>query len=551
MAEPSSHFIKPTTSILYYLLGNLKTKWYVIGKELGVSRSTLDAIKRDHKLCYRRMIEMFHELDGNCTWSDVVTALKNIHEKDLAEKVEHYTDELQRIEMSLPSDICKRLVPMRQYSYENWCLDIPSCELGKAEICSDMSLATCLMQSGAATKWYQIGIFMNVPKWYLDTIEEDYQDITEKVRKMVIWLGKSRCKWQTLVKALSDLELSDAARLVENLAKRNGYTEMVLKFNHREFKRQDFNSREYQLSIDKLHEVMNIPKNKGLFSELHKYNRHDKDELHAIVNNIQTIEEKWHEHSEEIEEEVKELAEELDMVKMVTASLKKQKNPLQQGKELLQNRLSHLEKAIRDLECSNEADDPLLVKLQEQKREVEFEIRELDKQLDVNDQEKEKMEAASYIVCENMRRCQDYYEKCINTLVESQDYAKSKYRRLKTDRNYRFIKDDGTVVALTAVGLVGGALSGAAIGLAGGPIGVVVGGTVGGLAGAMEGYTVGTAVQAVYRWLNPRQQAEINYAYLRTFENLEKLISTNANRVQDTQTRLNDIKRILDSASTN
>ena len=75
---------KPAVSVLYYLLGNLRSHWYAIGKHLKVSDSTLEAIKKDHWLCDRRMIEMLECwcLNGrDCNWSAVVKALHKIGEE--------------------------------------------------------------------------------------------------------------------------------------------------------------------------------------------------------------------------------------------------------------------------------------------------------------------------------------------------------------------------------------------------------------------------------------------------------------------------------------
>ena len=123
---------KPTVSILYYLLGNLRSCWHAIGKHLKVSDSTLEAIKKDHQLCDRCMIEMLECwcLNGrDCNWSAVVKALQRIGEEQLSRKVDHYTRELQRIETALPDDCCKRLVPLKHYCYDDWCLKEFYCDL--------------------------------------------------------------------------------------------------------------------------------------------------------------------------------------------------------------------------------------------------------------------------------------------------------------------------------------------------------------------------------------------------------------------------------------
>lgn len=534
MSEVQSRKVapRPTITILYYLLGNLRARWNAIGKELGVSSSTLSAIKQNHTLCYRRMIEMLESwimLDKDCTWSAVVRALAEIGEKDLAGKVQHYTKELVRIEMSLPQDVCKRLVPMRQHSYENWCLDMATCEAGD-EIESEQRIVSCLKQAGAATKWYVIGICLKISKYELDTIEDDYtiNNPISKLYKMVVLLRKSRCKWEMLIKTLVDIDLNEAAESVKDLARKRGYAEASLKINFREFQRKDFISREHQLSIQDLRETLQIPNdvsNEKIFEELDEYYDRSADELKKVVGNVATIEEKCSEFSKEIEEEVNELAEELDTIKMVCASLEKQNKSLQCGKELLQKENERLQREISNTKV-----------LQPELKKRMEEIEEIDKRFHENNIKKNRLKIPNNIVCKKLEKCQEHQNDCRTTLKRCRQYTTSKLETLKTDPNYRIITDDGKIIAYTVAGLATGAASGALIGVVGGPPGVLLGGILGGSVGAIQGF------------LLAGKKSELRYAYEQTFRYLDIIILENTVRVMETETRINSIQQLLASA---
>ena len=120
---------KPTVSTLYYLLGCVAHHWRALGVQLKFNDSELDGIEADHKRCSSRLIELFDlwiERSPDCTWSTIVKALVDMGEKELARKVDHYTLELTRIEkkpFESFSNHCKRIVPMKEFCYEDSALE--------------------------------------------------------------------------------------------------------------------------------------------------------------------------------------------------------------------------------------------------------------------------------------------------------------------------------------------------------------------------------------------------------------------------------------------
>ena len=72
-------------------LHDVRTKWYSLGKQLGIHTSSLDVILRDHPrdvaTCLRTML--LNRLRAGLTWKQIIIALKSntLRENTLAERL--------------------------------------------------------------------------------------------------------------------------------------------------------------------------------------------------------------------------------------------------------------------------------------------------------------------------------------------------------------------------------------------------------------------------------------------------------------------------------
>ena len=159
----------PTVSRLYYLLGNISYCWEMIALKLGISCHQVERIKADSVNCNMRMIEAFDvwlSADVDCNWSKVIKVLNTL-DQSLAEKVHHYIREVGRIEGSWQSRgfHCDWVKPLKNLSYDQWWLKETACQddvLAHSSI--EGFVLSCL--SKYASKWYKLGIALQIPKQY-------------------------------------------------------------------------------------------------------------------------------------------------------------------------------------------------------------------------------------------------------------------------------------------------------------------------------------------------------------------------------------------------
>lgn len=212
--------LRPTVSSLYYLLGNLSHRWENIAEKLGISSDQVERIKADCAICNMRMIEVFDvwlSADEDCSWSKVIKVL-NTMDKNLAKKVHHYIREVGRIEDTWQKRgfHCDWVKPLKNLSYNRWWLEEEYC-LDDVLAHSSMKryILSCLSEE--ASKWYEIGIALQIPKYRLDEIGQHKLrgDDTRHLLKMIEAAIKASTTWRKLINALLEVGSGRAAHCVE------------------------------------------------------------------------------------------------------------------------------------------------------------------------------------------------------------------------------------------------------------------------------------------------------------------------------------------------
>lgn len=354
---------KPTISTLFYLLGNLRAQWRAIGRKLGVPEHDLEAIKEDFPSCCRRcMIEMLATWcqRANCNWSALITALRNLDEGELADKIAHYTDERQRIRSAMTCELCYEHVPVKKRCYDDWWLQLSYCDLDTL-ISEGDKIAKFLL--GVADRWYDIGICLGVRKNRLDAIEREYRNDEEKLSSMIRTLVKiSTCKWGVLASTLQELNLISAAESVVCLAERTikDSEKLPAKMScMTEYRRRDFcsqhkitgNSRyhepckkiciELQFSpdvSDVLDQVAYLLESRSRATRevmAGDLERRQTLELSSVHSTMLKIGDTCNEHSECLEEHATELLEQLKRVQIMRSHLENEKSQLEMKRKEL------------------------------------------------------------------------------------------------------------------------------------------------------------------------------------------------------------------------
>ena len=140
-----------------------------MGSYLRIKKEELDEIEQDFSTSYQRFIEMFHHWllrDEYCTWSAIKTMLCEMGKNAVAEHIDHYITEHQRIiEKHFEND---RLSHYPDPTLEEWLEKLPRC------------------LTDVASKWLRIGIALNLPKSDLDEIDKDHEgDCDRKLQEVI------------------------------------------------------------------------------------------------------------------------------------------------------------------------------------------------------------------------------------------------------------------------------------------------------------------------------------------------------------------------------
>ena len=355
---------RPTVSSLYYLLGNLSHSWESIAEKLGISRYQVERINRDCANCNMRMIEAFDEwlkADVDCNWSKVIEVL-NTMDESLAEKVRHYIREAGRIEHSWQKqDIhCDCVKPLKSHNYNRWWLEETACQDDVfAHSSIEGFILSCL--SKHASKWYEIGIALQIPKDRLDSIKNSPDSDEKKLSKMIEIAINDLFTWGNLINALLEEGLATAAKEVETevKSKMEDYVAPYLQWRpYVPYTRSDFTSQkeqqdkvysenqekikkrrqEYYLRLHKSLNLTDAVSEDEIWLNFHKHIEErnptfdDRKEIVNICKNLKDIEK---ERSEEIGLRVKALEERMHSARDARNKLQDQRETLELSKKRL------------------------------------------------------------------------------------------------------------------------------------------------------------------------------------------------------------------------
>ena len=172
-----------------------------MGSYLRIKKEELDEIEQDFSTSYQRFIEMFHHWllrDEYCTWSAIKTMLREMGKKAVAEHIDHYITEHQRIiEKHFEND---RLSHYPDPTLEEWLEKLPRC------------------LTDVASKWLRIGIALNLPKSDLDEIDKDHEGDCDRKLQEVIARWHSERSWRNLIDTFRDLDFGAIAEFIEDEA---------------------------------------------------------------------------------------------------------------------------------------------------------------------------------------------------------------------------------------------------------------------------------------------------------------------------------------------
>ena len=172
-----------------------------MGSYLRIKKEELDEIEQDFSTSYQRFIEMFHHWllrDEYCTWSAIKTMLREMGKNAVAEHIDHYIIEHQRIiEKHFEND---RLSHYPDPTLEEWLEKLPRC------------------LTDVASKWLRIGIALNLPKSDLDEIDKDHEGDCDRKLQEVIARWHSERSWRNLIDTFRDLDFGAIAEFIEDEA---------------------------------------------------------------------------------------------------------------------------------------------------------------------------------------------------------------------------------------------------------------------------------------------------------------------------------------------
>ena len=272
--NPNCKPYPPTVHRLFYLLGDLSTRWRTIGNKLRFPENKLSEINDDqyHKTSFRRMIEMFEQwlLEKNPSWSDIVQLLLSINEKDLAGKISAYISEMERLPESMTGQLVdKRMMPIKGFSFEDKIIRNVYYENEKlarksiTQLQEFNEIVTCLMD--VRHKWYELGIALGVPKAKLDEIDHlNPLNVDSKMRLMLQYTQEIlsfKFTWRRLIDALIDLDLNRCVESLESIAPKHTTCTNLCRLDV--YRRQDFVSKRTGITEDRrfikqVEEIRNI-----------------------------------------------------------------------------------------------------------------------------------------------------------------------------------------------------------------------------------------------------------------------------------------------------
>ncbi len=411
--------VKPTVKQLYYLLGSIAYRWRSIGVALEFNHSKLEEIAADFETSSRRLIELFDawiESTVDCNWFDIIKALKKIDETALAESITHYTEELQRIEPLPFLKYCKSFPPLKDYCYEDQELKkqyFQTDKLARASIADCRTeIIECLMPRH--TKWYEMGIAMDIPKAKLDEIEKKYKrslgpSVTlMKMVEALIQRFSFKYTWKKIIDALLDMNFITVAKEMESLALSKCGLSEAMTLKHKEYRRKDFTSQgkfgergtckeeEIQKCVKKIRDILNLPvlfvSDEDILDKLHQFiciRNPSETELKVVTHSVEKIGKLSSRDSRSIAEQAEKLKGDIKVNRKVIAKLLTEKRELQISKGKLEDNSREISEEMTKLNLTDSTKTKLLEldvrnqKVMQQLQEVCGKFKECIQGLDI------------------------------------------------------------------------------------------------------------------------------------------------------------------------
>lgn len=455
MSQDHDDSNKPTVRTLYYLLGCIAHRWRALGVRLKLRDEDLHTINADHQSCSRRLIELFDlwmECFPDCTWSTIVKALLDMGEEALARKVDHYTKELRRIENRPVSSHCRRLVPMKEFCYEDWALEKVYLDCDKLSRTSILDHKREIFDHllPRRTSWYELGIVLGVPKAKLDEIKNQYRLEAVALIKMVEELIEKfsfECSWRMVIDALEAMNFNTVVRSVEDLAKTKvKYEPAYATTSLSEYRRSNFTlenlhlteepykDQESQENIQIIRSILGLSpyyfSDEDIMTNLSEHliiKNPSPDQLILITSVVKKIGELSSTHSKEIPKQAKRLNEEKQSVEKVMLQLKKQIRELKitKGKLEIESRL--LGEQIKKINIDGMRDE--LLELEKRNQAIQTELKQVCKDLKNCFQKLRAANADYNAINEQLSACRLHLHTCKSGLVSCQEYLNQVFKR--------------------------------------------------------------------------------------------------------------------------
>lgn len=408
---------KPTIKLLYYLLGKISHRWYLLGMQLKLPGSDLKRIEAKFEGTDLRMIELFDqwiERASNCTWSTIIEALQEMKEISLADTVNYYIAELGRIERSSSLKYCKVIYPLEDICYED--VELKKCYFETDKLSRVLEYDSSGEEMRKVIEslqcknlyWYEIGILMGISKRRLDEIKlrkEERLGFSGALSLMVEALFQEcQFTWKVVIDALLDMNFNVTAESVEDLVLKGIKFPNCTKTTPTRYSRSHFNSstdilRTSTVSKDKLQRYvkkicdilqLQIINSEDVLENLYSHivsknpNHTQLKSIAELVEKISKLSNAW---SDDLAEQAKQLKDDIEVVKRVKVLLKQEKRELETRKTTLEYSSKEIREEIEKIRNSrkkvklqnlNRLHQEILNKLQEICDQLNDCIKKLD-----------------------------------------------------------------------------------------------------------------------------------------------------------------------------
>lgn len=549
------------------VLSGIVSHWEEIGSGLHIDRETLNVISVDFGNNSRRLIEViscWFECEKEPSWPTVIELVHKIEGDAYKLQAVHYCEELRRIldHQSTIDRHSKRLVPNFDSSYEDWWLDRIQFETDplNQELDRKTDLKDIIpILKEVATKWFNIGIALEIPKSELDIIDKDYSGTIRQLTEMITtWINMVELHtWSTLINTLRELKYYKVADSVSEVAfkkinpKHATVTESIPTINWTQMAanraidsvnvasiREQWSDRRSEL-LGRLRDILGIPSpvsDESLTDNLKSHIRQNEnltqEELKEIVHIVKRIAQEFNEYPAVLTEQVQNLEKDVTDVRKIQGKLHGRKQKLEQCQSDINKEIQRIDEEMQNVYTKSRNNrtrrnklNSLVIEMSKANTNLErvrTNISDCIKQLDYA--------ASDYrAISDILNSCQSELKTCLKQY---------EHLRNMSHIDLSFLQ---TVLLATAIGTGLGAV----VGLVEGPVPITVpaNAILGGAIGAIAG--VGTVVlkQIGLMLLKPRER-EIN----RILENCKETFEESKRGIKQIQKKLDEIQDFLNEA---